>query len=313
MKTQSLRRFGLLLTLAAGALMARTAPSVAVPGTVNYIEGSVSLDGAALNASQAGQAALQQNQTLSTGDGKAEVLMSPGIFVRVGGNSEVRMVSPRLVDPRVEVVRGSAMVEVDNKLKEANVSVQVRDASASILKEGLYRFDADQGRISVFDGKLQISENGQSKEIGRGKEIVLDNDSTLKPVSFDRKAKDGLYVWSDVRSKYLADANASSAQYVYAGLGGYRGDGWFWNPYFSTWSWLPGNGYFYSPFGYPFYSLGYMPYYGGWYGGRSFHRPAIVGARPQGRVMPLASGFAGRGAMGGGRIGGGGLHGGGRR
>ncbi|MDQ1471994.1 MAG: hypothetical protein QOJ99_3474, partial [Bryobacterales bacterium] len=34
-----------MLTLAAGALMARTGPSVAVPGTVNYIEGSVSVDG----------------------------------------------------------------------------------------------------------------------------------------------------------------------------------------------------------------------------------------------------------------------------
>jgi hypothetical protein len=298
MKPQSLRRFGLLLTLAAGALMARTGPSVAVPGTVNYIEGSVSVDGAALSASEAGQTALQQNQTLSTGNGKAEVLMSPGIFVRVGSNSEIRMISPTLIDPRIEVVHGSAMVEVDNKVKEANVSVLERDATASVLKEGLYRFDADQGSISVFDGKLQVSQDNQSKEIGRGKQIVLANDPKLSPVSFDRKAKDELYAWSDVRSRYLADANASSAQYVYAGLGPYRGDGWYWNPYFTTWSWLPGNGLFYSPFGYPFYSLGYMPYYGGWYGGRSFYR---------------GSGFAARGAVGSGHIagGGGGFHGGG--
>jgi dipeptidyl aminopeptidase/acylaminoacyl peptidase len=209
----------------------------------------------------------------------------------------------------VEVVRGSVMLEVDNKLKEAKVSVLERDASASILKEGLYRFDSDQGRISVFDGKLQVSEDGQSKEFGKGKEIVLNSGSNLKPVSFDRKAKDDLYVWSDVRSKYLADANASSAQYVYSGLGGYRGDGWFWNPYFSTWSWLPGNGLFYSPFGYPFYSLGYAPFYGGWYGGRTYYRPGIVGARPPVRVMPRALGGGFRG--GGGSIGGGGFHGGG--
>ena len=29
-------------------------------------------------------------------------------------------------------------------------------------------------------------------------------------------------------------------------------------PYFSAWSWLPGTGYFYSPFGFPFYSPEYV-------------------------------------------------------
>jgi len=284
--------------------MAGTVQNTAVPGTVNYIEGSVSVNGATLSASQAGQASLEQDQTLTTGDGKAEVLMSPGIFLRVGGNSEIRMVSPKLVDPQVEVVHGSAMVEVDSKAKEASVSVLERGANASILKEGLYRFDADQGRIAVYDGKLQVSEDGRSKEIGKGKEIVLDDGSGLKPVSFDRNAKDELYAWSDIRSKYLADANASSARYVYAGLGGYRGDGWFWNPYFSTWSWLPGNGFFYSPFGYPFYSLGYMPYYRAWYGAPAvIRRPVVVAPRP----APF--GFAGHGAIGAGHFGGG-FHGG---
>src|SRR5205807_2731195 len=101
MNTQSLRKLGLILTLASGALMAGTVHNTAVPGTVNYIEGSVSVNGATVSTGQAGQASLQQDQTLTTGDGKAEVLMSPGIFLRVGGNSEIRMVSPKLVNPQV--------------------------------------------------------------------------------------------------------------------------------------------------------------------------------------------------------------------
>src|ERR1700712_4154090 len=106
MKSKGLKSIGLLLTLASGLVIAAPARGIAVPGTVNYIEGSVSVNGASLSASQAGQAALQQDETLSTADGKAEVLMSPGIFVRVGRNSEIRMVSPKLVDPRIEVVHG---------------------------------------------------------------------------------------------------------------------------------------------------------------------------------------------------------------
>lgn len=297
MKTQSLRRFTLLLTLAAGVLSARNVPTlnaqtIAAPGTVNYIEGSVSIDGTPLNGSQIRQVALQRNQTLSTGNGKAEVLMSPGAFLRIGANSEVRMIAPELVNPQVEVARGSAMLEVDSKVKDASLTVSVRDASVSVLKQGLYRFDSDQASVAVIDGKLNVSENGHSKEIGKGKEIILDNEPELKAVSFDRKAKDDLYVWSEIRSGSLAEANASTAEYLYSGYGPYRGGGWYWNPSFAMYSWLPGDGFFYSPFGYPFYSVGYVPFYGGFYGPRHGgfvpRRPLGMGFARPGNVSPHA-------------------------
>ena len=324
MKTQSLKRSAILLTLASGVLMARTAPAMGAPGAVNYIEGNVSIDGAPLNSQQIGSTALRANQAIATADGKAEVLLSPGAFLRLGSNSEVRMISPALVDPRVEVVHGSALIEVDSKLKEAHLDIVEHGATASVLKEGLYRFDADQSKIGVIDGKLLVASNDQSKEIGKGKEIVLDNAPKLKAVSFDRHTKDELYVWSDIRSNYLAEANASTARYISSGYGPYSGAGWYWNPYFSMYSWLPGDGFFYSPFGYPFYSLGYAPFYGGYYGSpRYFRRPLtgsapIHGIRPGFRstVAPRASGFAGAGGFRGGVSHGfaaGGFHGGGRR
>jgi hypothetical protein len=233
----------------------------AVPGTVNYIEGSVSINGKSLNTGQAGDATLQADQILSVGHGKAEVLLSPGVFMRVGTNSEIRMVSPELVDPKVEVVHGEAMIEVDQKLKQASLNVLERGSDTSVLKEGLYKFDADEGKVAVVDGKASVNDNGQSKEIGKGKEIVL-NGGPLKAESFDRKAEDDLYRWSEVRSGYLAQANEASARTVYVNGGMGWGSGWYWNPYFSTFAWLPGDGYFWSPFGYPFFSprfVGYAP------------------------------------------------------
>jgi len=299
--------------MAAGALIARTPPTTALPGTVNYIEGSVSIDSGTLNASQNGQVTLQPNQILSTAQGKAEVLMSPGIFLRVGDNGEIRMISPELVNPQVEVMRGIAMLEVDSKIKDASVTVLEKGASASVLKEGLYRFDSDAGRIAVVDGDLNVTENGHTKKIGKGKEIVLDNDPKLKAVSFDRNAKDNLYVWSEVRSGSLAEANASTAQYIYSGYGPYVGNGWYWNSAFSMYSWLPGDGFFYSPFGYPFYSIGYVPYYGGFYGGYRgpFRgRPGVgAGFVPRGNFntgAPAVHGFTGAPRMSGGGFRGGG-------
>jgi hypothetical protein len=238
---------------------------------------------------QDGTEALKADQVLSVGTGKAEVLLSPGTFVRVGNNSQIRMISPTLADGRFEVVQGEAMVEVDYKPKLARLDVMERGADTSLLKEGLYKFNADEGQVEVIDGKAAVSDNGQSKEIGKGKELVLTG-AALQPVSFDRKAEDDLYRWSDVRASYLAQANEASARTVYVG-GGWGagwGPGWFWNPYFATYAWLPVDGYFWSPFGYPFFSPGYVVY-----------APAIRPFYPSGghAVIP-----AGRGALGG-RIG----------
>src|ERR1700691_2022894 len=221
----------------------------ALPGTVNYVEGQVPIDGKPLNLRQDGNTQVQPNQSLMTANGKAEMLLSPGVFVRAGSNSEIRLVSAGLVAPTIEVVRGQAMIEVDQKLKDARIDVLEHGVTASILKYGLYRFDSDNGGIEVLDGQVRVTENGQSKEFGKGKEVFI-NGQPLKTVSFDRKAEDDLYQWSSVRSAYLAEANMATARTIYMGYGPNWGTGWYWSPYFAAWTWLPGDESFYSPFGY---------------------------------------------------------------
>jgi hypothetical protein len=53
-------------------------------------------------------------------------------------------------------------------------------------------------------------------------------------------------------------------------MGGWYAPGWDWDPYFSCYTFIPGDGIFYSPFGWGFYSpffVGYAPfgYYGRYY------------------------------------------------
>jgi hypothetical protein len=318
------------MLFAPGARAAQTA----LPGTLNYVEGQVSLDGNPVTTKQIGQVELSPDQMLATNRGKAEVLLSPGVFLRVGDNSQIRMVSTGLVDPRVEVVSGEAMVEVDYLAKQARLDVLERGAEASLLKEGLYKFNADEGQVQVIDGKAKVTDNNETREIGKGKEIVLSG-GPLKSVKFDRKAEDDLYQWSNVRAEYLAQANQATARTIYVD-GGWGGPGWYWSPYFSMYSWLPGDGFFWSPFGYPFYSPGfvmYAPAINRYYGGarhvNGFRagRAAIPG-RPIGRAgfrsfggghfaASPRTGFGGGGFHGGGFHGGGfhggGFHGGGRR
>jgi hypothetical protein len=296
-------------------------PRRALPGTVNYVEGQASLDGNPLPARQNGDTQVQPNQHLTTAAGKVEMLLTPGVFVRVGNNSDIRMVSNGLANPTIEVVRGEALVEVDQQTTSAKVDVLEHGATASILKYGLFRFNADQARIEVIDGQLQVAENGKTKEVGKGKAALVD-DQSLKTVGFDRNAEDELYRWSSVRSSYLAEANSVTAHTIYNGYaannayGPYWNTGWFWDPYFDMWSWMPWDGFFYSPFGYPFFSVGYGRYagrfgYGRAYAGLGYTARGGFAGR-SGAAFAARGGFGGGGGFrGGGGFGGGGFHGGG--
>lgn len=319
----------LVLLGASPALLSAQVPKVqvnnnyrsALPGTVNYVEGQASLNGRPLSVKQNGSDQVEPNQNLTTANGHAEMLLSPGAYLRTGSNSEVRMVSNGLASPTVEVVRGEAMVEMDGKATDAQITILQHGATAVILKPGLYQFDADQNRIAVFDGKLKVTENGREKELGKGHEALL-NRPKFKTEGFDAKAsQDDLYRWSSVRSSYLAEASQQVAQNAYYGYGPYWGAGWYWDPWFDMYSWLPGDGFWYSPFGYPFFGVGYVPYAGlygrygfrggyGRYGYRGFAGNAYRGGFVRGGGLARGGGFAGGGFHGGG-FGGGGFHGGG--
>lgn len=293
----------------------------AIPGTVNYVQGQVTINGSPVTPVQNGSATLMAGQTLSVGTGKAEMLLTPGTFLRVGNGGEIRMVSSDLADPQVEVIHGEAMIEVDYKPKMARMDVMERGADTQLLKEGLYKFDAERGSVEVIDGKATVAENGHSKEIGKGKELMLAN-ASLKAVSFNTKNEDDLYRWSSVRDSYLAQANYASAENLYAdgGWGSGWGLGWYWNPYYGTYAWMPGDGYFWSPFGYPFFSPRYAIYAPGIraYGYRGFGHAGqgsavFAGGRVGGVAAGRVGGIAAAPRFGGGGFGGGRMGGGGRR
>ncbi|MBV8070906.1 MAG: hypothetical protein JO270_13435 [Acidobacteriaceae bacterium] len=99
--------------LTAMCAMPQSYTASAKPGAINYLEGSATLNGQPLilDKQQQAPAYLNANETLSTSNGKAEILLTPGVFLRIGDNSAVRMISPGLTDTRVALERGEAMLE----------------------------------------------------------------------------------------------------------------------------------------------------------------------------------------------------------
>lgn len=84
------------------------------------------------------------------------MLLPPGVFLRVGNNSSVKMISPSLTDTEVEVDQGHAMIEVAEIHPENSIRVDEDGTSTQLLKTGLYDFNRSQKQLRVFDGKALV-------------------------------------------------------------------------------------------------------------------------------------------------------------
>ncbi len=277
----------------------------ALPGTVNYVEGNVDLGNQTLNAKSVGSATVEPGQELTTNQGKAEMLLTPGVFVRVGDNSALQLVSGNLTNTAVRLDRGSALVEVDEIHKDNNLQVQDNGATTQLKKTGLYEFDADRGQVLVFKGEAEVREGDLHQKVKGGHEVML-AEAKLKSTGFDKDKYESsdLYRFSSLRSQYIGEASVDAAQSY---MGTAWAPGWFWDPWFSAYTFFPGAGFMYSPFGWGwgFYSPAWIGYYGvpyGYYhtGGRYYAHGNVRAVPYHGRVSSFAHNTGGMGFHGGG-------------
>jgi hypothetical protein len=251
--------FFLAAVLVVPAFGANSDTHSALPGTLNYVEGQASIGNETLDAKSIGSAELQTGQTLTTQNGKVEVLLTPGVFLRLGSDSSVSMVSPDLTNTELTLNQGEAMVEVDQIFKENDIRIALDGATAQLLKTGLYDFDATHQQVRVLDGRALVRDGDRTVTVKRGHEVALYAEGKLKATSLDKQMiqAEDLYRWSNLRSDYLAEANIDTAR-VYVVNGwygpGWFGAGWYWSPWWGGYTFLPGNGFLYSPFGWGFYS-----------------------------------------------------------
>jgi hypothetical protein len=285
------------------------------PGALNYVEGTAFLNGQQLTDKEVGTVDLNAGEELHTTDGKAEVLLTPGVYLRIGDNSTVKMISPDLMRTQVELERGQAGVEVDQIYPQNNLDIVDDGVQTRLMKDGFYEFDAKQPDLRVFSGKAYVEVgDGKYKTVKDHHELAFATEdgkelAKEKPASFDTHlAQDDLYQWSSLRSEYLAQANNQIAG-TFAYAPGFV-PGWYWNPYGWDYTFI-GVDPFFSPFGWGFYP------YGGFYG-PGFYRGGVRVGHPghwdYHREPAPHTAFRGGGAFpSGGFHGGGGVAGGGRR
>jgi hypothetical protein len=315
-----LRRLSLaLVSLAAVSAWGQSAIS-ARSGMINHVEGQVLLDGQPVDPKFGQFPRVENDSILATQDGRAEVLLTPGVFLRLDENSSFKMLSNHLSDTALEVVSGSAILEVDEMLKDNAITLHFKKGTISLSKRGLYRFDTELSRMRVYDGQADALVDEKTTTVRKGRQLVFGE--ALVASNFDTNDTDPFYRWASRRAEYISAANVSSARTTGASSGsgllssGYGGPcanygglypnygsmysscgygSWAWNPYFGMYTYVPGFGYGYSPFGWDYFSpytvaYAYPTYlYGG--GGATSTLPAV------GRVTPPTENNVGRSAL----------------
>jgi len=232
--------------LAAMVSHAQDAP----PGAINCIEGQVSLGGQSI----VGTEVVGQGQVLETGQGNAEVLLTAGVYLRVGDHSAVKMDTVSDRDIKVEVVRGEVLVEVDAVDRGRHLELIDHGADARLDNSGVYLFNAGEPAIAVYSGKLRVEDDRRGLELRRGEELRLDS-ATPKSQKFDLTAPVALYTWSAQRAGYAAQVSEWTGE-VLLGLNGraWLSAGWHWNPWYKSWAFIPKEASVLTPFGYRLYA-----------------------------------------------------------
>jgi len=268
-------------------------------GTLHYFEGDVSIDGTAIQSKAARFSDIKEQSVLSTGLGRAEVLLTPGVFLRIGENSSIKMLDNRLISTRVEIVSGNVIVEADDpqmSIKDSPVTLIYKDYEIRMVKHGLVEISSDPAEMKVYKGESLVTTANDRATVKEGRQLLFS--AALLTENFNDKVGDDLFIWARDRSQSISVANMSSARslnsggygngfasgyggygsgygygspYGYgAGLGGWN-SGWYYNPYFDMFTFVPGAGTSWNAFGYGFFSPGTIySYYtpsNYWYGG----------------------------------------------
>ena len=217
---------------------------------------------------------LQTGDVVKTGvDGRVEMLLNPGSYLRVGENSEFELANNSLDKLEVRLVRGTAIVEAtgadDTPLL---INITTPHAKIAIVRRGLYRLNVVPGdNTELIVRKGRVMHEPSHTKIKGGNKVVFSADafSVAKLESADKKNFDTLEVWSKERAGLMAEANRKvrardmtaimasfNSGFSGAFFGGGRTGFWFYNTRIGCYSFMP----YYHGWGSP-YGSSYSSFY----------------------------------------------------
>jgi hypothetical protein len=328
MKTITNTSKGILLALlfvsACAAAMARAGERdarviSAHAGGVNFVAGDVrvrrsgALEWRALSATDE----LKSGDTVTAGaDGRVEILLNPGSYFRAGAGAEFTLADTNLDDLRLELARGSAVVEATGyDGLDLAITLATPRATVHIVRTGVYRVNAladGEAEVAVFEGRAFVGGT-----MVKGGKVARTGAAGVVVSKLDKKERDGLDLWSRDRGKDLAKANEKMTRRTLRTLFARNSFDQLFGPYGQTlgfwaysdrtqcYTFIPFSAYWRSPYGYWYGTGVIIPYpTRPWSGGAppppGWTPPGTSGGTPQPQPQPQPGGtWSGGGSNGG--------------
>lgn len=196
-------------------------------GLVNHVQGEVNVavaDSVAVGA------------PIKTGpDSFAEILLNPGSFLRIGGNSEVILENIDLSKIALRIVSGSAVVEASEVDKQFPIKISTGGLSVLIVDSGIFKFE--DGKATVIAGTLETAD---SRIPFRKGFTLFSRDNVYRSIKVARNEPPTLLEsWSEARSTLMLVANAQTFNtFRRIGMPSYPSS-WMWVPSYGAWTYFP--------------------------------------------------------------------------
>lgn len=178
-------------------------------GVIHFFEGSVTVDGQPLEQRFGRFYELKPGSELRTDNGRVEVLLTPGVFLRVDENSSIRMLSNSLTDTRVEFIGGAAALDSRGIAGDDPITITYRNYEVVVKRAGNYEFNSAPPELRVKDGAAEIRLQAKSVTVTAGQ--MLPFAGTLSARQFDSGSEDSLDRWAQERNDAIAAGNTLAA------------------------------------------------------------------------------------------------------
>jgi uncharacterized membrane protein YgcG len=238
----------------------------------------------------------------TSNDGRVEMLLNPGSYLRMAENSEFELTDNSLENLEVKLARGVAIIEATGADQtELAINITTPQAKMIIVRRGLYRINVMPGNATeLFVRKGRVLLADSHTKVKDGNKVIFSN-TTFSVAKLEKadKFKDDFENWSKQRAETVAQANrripVRDVNAYFAGFDNYwdyrfsaSSSGlWLFNPRFNCFTFLP----FYFGWGSPYgasYSNVFNCGYCGW---RGYNGPGpIVFTGPNGSPRGSGSG-----------------------
>ncbi len=200
---------------------------------------------------------LETGDAVRTGsDGRVELLLNPGSYLRLGENSEFELADGSLENLEVRLLRGTAILEVTGaEDTDLLINVSTPHTRLAIVRRGLYRVNVvpgDNTELIVRKGRVMLDSHTKIK--GGNKIVFSSTSQSIAKLSKADKERDTLETWSKDRAKSLARANGALSSKTLSAFRSSFGSFWPLEARYGRrgiWFFQPGlNCYTFLPFGY---------------------------------------------------------------